>query len=145
MFPRSQGLEDSIEPLSPPIGEQRRVQTFAADDVCGKRDFYAARKCGVPLRQMPRAGLVLKLTALRFTVTLAKELAQKAEDQGRSKSLSHNESLLQSSLLAKEDTYCHDSLTNAERDWLREHRTPEAQKWNILSDLNVEQLTHDTS
>ena len=82
---------------------------------------------------------------LGFTVTLAKELAQKAEDQGRSKSLSHNESLLQSSLLAKEDTYCHDSLTNAERYWLREHRSPEAQKWNILSDLNVEQLTHATS
>ena len=27
----SQSLEDSIGPLSPPIGEQRRVQTFAAE------------------------------------------------------------------------------------------------------------------
>src|SRR5437773_11187466 len=30
-FLRSQGLEDSIGPLSPPIGQQRRVQTFAAE------------------------------------------------------------------------------------------------------------------
>jgi hypothetical protein len=30
-FLRSQGLEDSLGPLSPPIGQQRRVQTFAAE------------------------------------------------------------------------------------------------------------------
>jgi len=49
------------------------------------------------------------------------------------------------SLLAKEDTYCHDSLTRVERDWLREHRAPEARKWNMLSDLGVERLSHATS
>src|SRR5207249_5700832 len=30
-FLRSQGLKDSFGPLSPPIGQQRRVQTFAAE------------------------------------------------------------------------------------------------------------------
>jgi len=28
---RSQGLADAVGPLSPPIGQQRRVQTFAAE------------------------------------------------------------------------------------------------------------------
>lgn len=82
---------------------------------------------------------------LGFTVTLARELAQKAGDQVRTENLIERESLLHPSLLAKEDTFCHDSLTKAERDWLREHRTPEAGKWNMLSDLNVENLTHAAS
>jgi transcriptional regulator with XRE-family HTH domain len=81
---------------------------------------------------------------LGFTVTLARELAQKAKDENRTESLSLKESSLQPSLLAKEDTYCHDSLTKAERDWLRGHRTPEARKWKMLSDLSVEHLTHAT-
>lgn len=82
---------------------------------------------------------------LGLTVTLAKELAQKAGDQVRVNNLSAKEDLLQQSLLAKEDTYCHDSMTKAERDWLRQHRTPEARKWNLLSDLGMEHLTHATS
>jgi transcriptional regulator with XRE-family HTH domain len=82
---------------------------------------------------------------LGFTVTLAKELAEKVGEQDRVDNLSQRESLLQQSLLAREDTFCHDSLTKAERDWLQEHRTPEARKWNMLSDLSVEHLTHATS
>jgi hypothetical protein len=30
-LPRSQSLEHSFSPLAPPIGQQRRVQTFAAE------------------------------------------------------------------------------------------------------------------
>ena len=75
---------------------------------------------------------------LGLTLTLAKELAQKVGDQVRVNDLSAKEELLQQSLLAKEDTYCHDSMTKAERDWLRQHRTPEARKWNLLSDLSME-------
>lgn len=82
---------------------------------------------------------------LGFAVTLAKELAQKAGDHDRTENLSQREILLQPSLLAREDTFCHDSLTEAERNWLRVHRPPEARTWNILSDLTVEHLTHATS
>ncbi len=82
---------------------------------------------------------------LGFTATLAKELAWRVGDQNRMDNLSQKERLLQPSLLAKEDTYCHDSLTRVERDWLREHRAPEARKWNMLSDLGVERLSHATS
>lgn len=79
---------------------------------------------------------------LGFTVTLAKELAEKAGDPGRREHLLRKEHLLEPSLLAREDTFCHDSMTKAERDWLRQHRTAEARKWNLLSDLKVEDLTH---
>jgi transcriptional regulator with XRE-family HTH domain len=82
---------------------------------------------------------------LGFTLTLARELAQKTGDAQRVEKLSQQESLLQQSLLAKEDTYCHDSMTKAERDWLRQHRTPEARRWNLLSDLSMEHLTHAAS
>ncbi|HEV2616640.1 MAG TPA: helix-turn-helix transcriptional regulator [Candidatus Acidoferrales bacterium] len=82
---------------------------------------------------------------LGFTVTLARQLAQKVSDQGRADNLSPKESLLQQSLLVKEDTYCHDSMTKVERDWLREHPTPEARQWNLLSDLSAEHLTHAPS
>lgn len=79
---------------------------------------------------------------LGFTVALAKELARKAGDQSRADNLSQREGLLQESLLAKDGTYCHDSMTEAERDWLRQHRASDARKWNMLSDLNAEYLTH---
>ena len=46
------------------------------------------------------------------------------------------------SLLAKEDTYCNDQMTESERRWLREHRSPEAAAWRLLSDLRAEHLTH---
>jgi hypothetical protein len=82
---------------------------------------------------------------LGFTVTLAKGLAQEVGDQDRVDNLLQKETLLQQSLLAKEGTYCHDSMTKAERNWLREHRTREARKWNMLSDLSIEHLTHATS
>jgi len=43
---------------------------------------------------------------------------------------------------AKEDTLCHDSLTEAERKWLRVNRPPEAAHWNLLTDMKAENLPH---
>jgi transposase-like protein len=68
LTPRKRGPKSKRNPLE----EENQTKAMASlasfrdlfGDVCGKRDFDAARKCGVPLRQMPRAGLVLKLTAL---------------------------------------------------------------------------------
>jgi transcriptional regulator with XRE-family HTH domain len=82
---------------------------------------------------------------LGLTVTLAKELAEKANDSDRTKNLAAQAKVLERSKLVREDTLCHDSLTEAERKWLRVHRTREARKWNILSDLTVDHLTHATS
>lgn len=31
-------------------------------------------------------------------------------------------------------------MTRAEREWVRTHRSPAAEHWNLLSDLTVDQL-----
>jgi hypothetical protein len=49
---------------------------------------------------------------------------------------------LEPSRLVKEDTLCRESMTQAERVWLREHRPKSAEHWNLLTDLSVEQLDH---
>jgi transcriptional regulator with XRE-family HTH domain len=77
-----------------------------------------------------------------FVVTLAGELAQKAGDSTRSKKLADRRALLERSRLAQEDTLCHDSMTKVERKWLRTNRPSEAKHWNLLTDLNVRNLTY---
>ena len=79
---------------------------------------------------------------LGFVVTLAKKFAERAGDAARAENLSRYEEILDRSRLAREDTLCHDSMTNAERRWLHDNRTPEARHWNILTDLNVDQLAY---
>ena len=81
LTPRKRGPKSKRNPL-----EENQTKAMASlasfrdlfGDVCGKRDFDASRKWGVPLRQTPRAGLVLKLTALnegRFGADLGAQQA----------------------------------------------------------------------
>ena len=81
---------------------------------------------------------------LGFTVSLAAEV-------GESDSVSNSDRVpklraclrsLEGARLAGEDTFCHDSMTNAERTWLREHRTPVAAHWNLVTDLRKEHLAY---
>jgi hypothetical protein len=44
--------------------------------------------------------------------------------------------------LAKEDTLCHESLSNAEREWLRQRRPDDARHWNLLTDLAPDQFRY---
>jgi transcriptional regulator with XRE-family HTH domain len=39
------------------------------------------------------------------------------------------------SRLAREDTLCYESMTRAERAWLRSHRPADARRWNLLTDV----------
>lgn len=80
---------------------------------------------------------------LGFTVTLARQVVEKPGSQKKSSELAVQENLLERSRLVREDTYCHDSLTDVEKRWLRENRSPEAQHWNLLTDLTAQQLMHD--
>jgi hypothetical protein len=48
---------------------------------------------------------------------------------------------LEGARLGKEDTLCRDSMPAAERRWLREHRSPVAKHWNLLTSLSAEQLS----
>jgi len=60
----------------------------------------------------------------------------------RSRRLKEYAAVLDRSRLVKEDTLCHDSLTEAEKKWLRVNRPAEAAHWNLLTDMQVEHLPH---
>jgi len=79
---------------------------------------------------------------LGFTLALARELAVQKHAEEVAARLEQQEESLRESLLAKEDTYCHEGMTQAERKWLRTKRSPEASAWNVLSDLQARYLTH---
>ena len=50
--------------------------------------------------------------------------------------------ILERARLSQEDTFCHDSMTQTERAWVREHRSPTAARWNLLTDMKAEQLSY---
>ncbi len=90
------------------------------------------------------AKLLDRQNRLGFVVTLASQLASQSADSHRSGRLREYVAVLERSRLAKEDTLCHDSLTEAERKWLRANRPPEAAHWNLLTDMKAENLPHAT-
>jgi transcriptional regulator with XRE-family HTH domain len=79
---------------------------------------------------------------LGLTVSLARELAEKKQDAHVVHRLSGVEQELRRSMLARQNTYCNESMTSAERNWLREHRSAQAARWNVLSDLATEHLSY---
>ena len=80
---------------------------------------------------------------LGFVVALARELATRKERQdGRLQALAELEAVLEESRLAREDTFCQESLSEAERRWLRGVRSPAAQRWNLLTDWTPEAVRY---
>ena len=79
---------------------------------------------------------------LGFLTSVARRLAEKRGDNDKAKLLAQRESLLKRSRLAREDTLCHESLTKAERNWLRDRRPDEAKHWGLLTDLSPEHLSY---
>lgn len=79
---------------------------------------------------------------LGFAVSLASEVAEGKNDSERTKKLWARLEALESARLAREDTFCHDSMTQVERAWLREHRSPVAAHWNLLTDMKGEHLAY---
>lgn len=84
---------------------------------------------------------------LGFVTTLAyqfgaSQAGRQSTDEPRSRRLKEYAAILDRSRLAKEDTLCDASLTEAERKWLRVNRPPEAAHWNLLTDMKVENLPH---
>lgn len=79
---------------------------------------------------------------LGFAVSLASEVAKSKNEGGRGRKLREWLRVLESARLAREDTFCHDSMTQAERKWLREHRSPVAAHWNLLTDMKGEHLAY---
>jgi hypothetical protein len=79
---------------------------------------------------------------LGFVVGLAKQVAERNEQTADAEALAAVEQRLEPSRLAREDTLCHESMTQAERRWLREHRSTQAQHWNLLTGLVPEHLSY---
>jgi transcriptional regulator with XRE-family HTH domain len=79
---------------------------------------------------------------LGFAVSLASEVAESKNDSGPVRRLRQCLQVLENARLVREDTFCHDSMTHAERKWLREHRSPVAAHWNLLTDMKGEHLAY---
>lgn len=77
---------------------------------------------------------------LGFVVELAVELANRQGDADTASILGHQLEIMELMLVAEESTFCHDSMTASEREWLRHHRSLTAAHWNILSDMKSEDL-----
>jgi transcriptional regulator with XRE-family HTH domain len=78
---------------------------------------------------------------LGYVLTLAREAAE-GRNAGLAAYLRGLEHKLESSRLAREDTLCHESMTEAERRWLRDARPSRARRWNLLTDLDLPHLSH---
>jgi len=79
---------------------------------------------------------------LGYVTSVARRLAELRGEREKAELLATEESALERSRLAREDTLCHESLTEAEKRWLRKNRPPEARHWRLLTDLSPEQLDH---
>lgn len=77
---------------------------------------------------------------LGFVTSLARMAAEKRGERDEAARLQRREAALAGSRLVKEDTLCSESMTETEKRWVRAHRTPEAEFWNVLSDLKAEHL-----
>jgi hypothetical protein len=77
---------------------------------------------------------------LGFLVSVARQLAELRGETGAAKRLAEQEQTLEGSRLQREGAF-RESLTDAERRWLREHRPPQATHWNMLSTVNASELT----
>ena len=76
---------------------------------------------------------------LGFLVSVARQLAELRGETGTAKRLTEQEQTLEGSRLQREGAF-RESLTDAERRWLREHRPPHATHWNMLSTVNGSEL-----
>ncbi len=79
---------------------------------------------------------------LGFVTSVARQLAEKRGELDKAALLGRREAELEQSRLEREDTLCHDSLTESEKRWLRERRSEDAKHWGLLADLSPEHLSY---
>jgi transcriptional regulator with XRE-family HTH domain len=87
---------------------------------------------------VPRA----KLYNLQNRLGYITQLAQKLTDGDSFNQLAQQLDALEDARLVREGTLCHDSLSSAERSWLKATRPHEAEHWNLLTDLRAKQLKY---
>ena len=79
---------------------------------------------------------------LGFVVMLARQVAENRGDIVAAGRLRQVEKILDRARLVREDTLCQESLSNAERRWLRQTRPTEASHWKLLTDLRAPMLPY---
>jgi hypothetical protein len=79
---------------------------------------------------------------LGFVVALARAVAECHQDSPAVAALSEVEAQLERSRLVREDTLGRESMTEAERRWLRSHRPAAARHWHVLTGLVPEHLEY---
>jgi hypothetical protein len=77
---------------------------------------------------------------LGFVTSLALKFSKKTPAAERTETLSKLEAALDRSRLAREDFFPRLPRSDTEREWLRQNRSEEAARWNLLSGLRPEQL-----
>jgi len=76
---------------------------------------------------------------LGFLVSVARQLAELRGETPPAKRLAEQEQALEGSRLQREGAF-RESLTDAERRWFRDNRSPDARHWNMLSTVNATEL-----
>jgi transcriptional regulator with XRE-family HTH domain len=79
---------------------------------------------------------------LGFVVALGRRVAEKRGAEAARRMLRKWEEVLEHARLAREDTLCQRSLSDAERRWLQQGRPADARHWNLLTDLDAEHLPY---
>lgn len=79
---------------------------------------------------------------LGLVICVARRVAEKLGENQKVELLRKQERVLERSRLLLEDTFCNDSLTQAERRWLETNRPADAKHWRVLTDLSAEHLSY---
>jgi transcriptional regulator with XRE-family HTH domain len=79
---------------------------------------------------------------LGFIVELAEKLASISKNSAKLNILHEKKVALSKSRLLHEDTLCQNSITDAEKNWLKTNRSKEARFWRLLSDLTIKNLNY---
>ena len=79
---------------------------------------------------------------LGFVVALGRRVAERSGVTSAIVRLREAEEPLERARLAREHTLCQQSLSEAERRWLRKERPADALHWNLLTALNAEVLPY---
>ncbi len=79
---------------------------------------------------------------LGYVTNLARRLAVQYGYKNTAVKLKQKESELERSLLFREETLCHESMTNAERKWILNNRPEEAVSWRLLTYFAPEHIRY---
>jgi transcriptional regulator with XRE-family HTH domain len=83
---------------------------------------------------------------LGFVESLVEEVSKRSgsKDEERTRALSALRSMVETSRLAREDTFLKPVNTEVEREWLRDNRSDQARHWNLLTSWRPEHLAYES-